>query len=144
VPTQGTSALVIESDASTGARIASAPTGGIDLGGPTVAAAPDGVWIAYATGLMGAVEHRSAANLSLLAQPQGQHANGIHVFVGGGALWLVDSMAQQVACADLRTGTIAASSQETLPATLVADANGSYLGNDDGVGFLRPPAACPH
>jgi hypothetical protein len=143
VPGQGTSALVIAWDASTGARIASAPTGGADLGGPKVAAAPDGVWIAYATGMMGAVEHRSAS-LTSLVQSQGQHANGIHVFVGGGSLWLVDSMAQQVACADLRTGTIAASSEEAGPAALVADAQGSYLGNAEGVGFLRPDPSCPH
>jgi hypothetical protein len=144
VPAGTGSALVIEWDASTGARIASATTGGGDLGGPTMVAAPDGVWIAYATGLMGAVEHRSAADLTLLPEPPARHANGIHVFVGGGTLWLVDSMAQEVACADLRTGAIAAIVNETGPAAIVADANGSYLGDTDGVGFLRPDAACPH
>jgi hypothetical protein len=141
---EGTGALVIEWDASTGARIASAPTGGADLGGPEMAAAADGVWIAYATGMMGAVEHRSAADLSMLAGPQYGHTNGIHVFVGGDALWLVDGGAGRLACADLRTGTIAASSQETLPAAVVADANGSYLGDADGVAFLRPDPSCPH
>jgi hypothetical protein len=144
VPSQMTDALVIEWDGSTGRRIASAPTGGAGLGGPGVAAAPDGVWIAYATGMMGAVEHRSAADLTLLPEPPARHANGIHVFVGGGTLWLVDSMAQEVGCADLRTGAIAASVNETGPAALVADANGSYLGDADGVGFLRPDPSCPH
>jgi sugar lactone lactonase YvrE len=144
VPAGTGSALVIEWDASTGGRIASATTGGGDLGGPTLAGAPDGVWIAYATGMMGAVEHRSAVGLTLFREPQGQHANGIHVFVGGGALWLVDSMAQQVTCADLRTGTAAATVHETLPSAIVADAKGSYLGDADGVGFLRPDPSCPH
>ena len=142
VPSQGTEALVIEWDGSTGRRIASAPTGGADLGGPTVIAAPDGVWISYATGMMGAVEHRADTTLSLLAGPLHGHSNGIRAFVGGGALWLVD--AGQVECADLRTGTTAASSQATLVAALVADANGSYLGDGDGVGFLRPDPSCPH
>jgi hypothetical protein len=137
-------ALVIEFDALTGSRIASAPTGGLGLGGPTVAAAPDGVWIAYATGMMGSAEHRSAADLTLVVGPHRQATNGIRVFVGGGALWFVDPGAGQVACADLRTGTVAASSQETLPAAVVADANGSYLGDADGVGFLRPDQSCPH
>ena len=50
----------------------------------------------------------------------------------------------EIACADLATGRIGASSQETLAATLVADANGSYLGDADGIVFLRPPPACPH
>jgi len=136
--------LVIESDASTGARLASAPTGGRSLGGPEVAAASDGVWIAYATGTMGQVEHRSATTLAVLTGAGGTHSNGIHVFVGGSALWLVDAGAQRLACADLPTGTVAASSQETLPAAIVADANGTYLAGADGVAFLQPPASCPH
>jgi hypothetical protein len=144
VPNQGTSALVIEWDGSTGRRIASAPTGGVDLGGPVVVAAPDGVWITYATGMMGAVEHRADTSLSVLAGPLHGHSNGVRAFVGGGALWIVDGGAGQVECADLRTGTTAASSQENLAAAIVADANGSYLGDADGVGFLRPDPSCPH
>jgi len=144
VPSQGTSALVIEWDGATGRRIASAPTGGVDLGGPTVVAAPDGVWITYATGMMGAVEHRAETSLSVLAGPQHGYSNAIRAFVGGGALWLVDGGAGQVECADLRTGTTAASSQEPLAAAIVADANGSYLGDADGVGFLQPDPSCPH
>jgi len=137
-------AMVIEFDGRTGAKLASAPTGGAGLAGPQVAAAPDGVWIAYATGMMGAVEHRNALDLTLLPEPPARHANGIHVFVGGGTLWLVHSMAQGVARADLLTGAIAASVNETGAAALVADASGSYLGSFDGVGFLRPDPACPH
>jgi hypothetical protein len=141
---EGTGALVIEWDAATGARIASAPTGGAELGGPQVTAAADGVWIAYATGMMGAVEYRRATDLSMPAGPQYGHTNGIRVFAGGNALWFVDGGAGRLACADLSTGRIAASSQETLPGVVVADGNGSYLGDSDGVGFLRPDPACPH
>ena len=141
---QSDQAMVIELDAGTGAHLASAPTGGAGLGGPQVAAAPDGVWIAYATGMMGAVEHRTALDLTLLPEPPAQHANGIHVVLGGGTLWLVDSMAQRVACADLRTGAIVASVDATNVTVLVADANGSYLGDREGVGFLRPDPPCPH
>ena len=137
-------ALVIELDGSSGASLASAPTGGAGLGGPQVAAAPDGVWIAYATGMMGAVEHRTAKGLSLLSEADHGHTNGIHAFVAAAALWLVDSMAQRVSCADLRTGTIAASSQEMFPELFVGDSKGSYIGDADGVGFLRPDPACPH
>jgi hypothetical protein len=144
VPSQGIDALVIEWDGSTGRRIASAPTGGADLGGPTVVAARDGVWITYATGMMGAVEHRADTSLSVLAGPLHGHSNGIRAFVGGGALWLVDAGAGQVECADLRTGTMAASSQEVLTTAIVADANGSYLGDADGIGVLRPDPSCPH
>lgn len=144
VPNGTSPALVIEFDASTGSRIVSAPTGGGDLGGPTLAAAPEGVWIAYATGMMGAVEYRSATDLSLLAGPQSGHTNGIRAFIAGAALWLVDAGPNRLACADVRTGSIAAYSQETLPAAVVGDANGTYLGDADGVGFLRPDPSCPH
>ena len=143
-PSQNSQDLVIEWDALTGTRLASAPTGGLGLAGPQVAAAADGVWISYATGMLGAVEHRSATGLAELVAPQHQHTNGIHVFVFGGTLWLVDGMAQQVACGDPLTGVITASSQETSPEAIVADANGSYLGGFDGIGFLQPDPSCPH
>ena len=142
-PSQNSQDLVIEWDALTGARLASAPTGGLGLAGPHVAAAADGVWISYATGMLGAVEHRGATGLAELSAPQHQHTNGIHVFVFGGTLWLVDGMAQQVACGDPLTGVITASSQESSPEAVVADANGSYLGDFDGIGFLRPDPSCP-
>ncbi len=144
LPGRSANSLVVELDGSTGSRLASALTGGGDLGGAQVVAVPDGVWIAYATGMMGAVEYRSAKDLSMVVGPQSGHTNGIRVFVGGGVLWLVDGGAGRLECADPRSGTIDASSQETLPAAVVADANGSYLGDDDGVGFLRPDPACPH
>ena len=142
---QNDQALVLELDARTGAQLASAPTGGAGLGGPQVTAAPEGVWIAFATGMMGAVEHRRVTDLTLFPEPQqDRHANTIRVSVGGGALWLVDAMASQVACADVRTGTIAASVQATSPGIVIADSAGSYLGDNDGVNFLRPDPSCPH
>jgi hypothetical protein len=143
-PGQNSQDLVVEWDALTGARLASAPTGGLGLGGPHVAAAADGVWISFATGMQGAVGFHSASDLSLLIGDQSRHTNGIRAFVGGGAVWFVDGGVDLLACVDPRTGTIAASSQESLPEAVVADANGSYLGDFDGVGFLRPDPSCPH
>jgi hypothetical protein len=137
---------VMEWDASTGAMLASAPTGGLALGGPQVAAATDGVWIAYATGMLGTIEHRSAARLELIPtknQPGFGHSNGIRVFTGGSALWVVDASAQQIGCADPGTGMAAASAAETLPAAIAADSAGTYLGTADGVAALQPPSSCP-
>lgn len=149
-PSQTQPATVLEYDAATGTRLASANTGGAGLGGPTVAAAADGVWVMYATGMMGAVEHRSATNLSLLTvaqQPNGTNAairgvNSISAFVAAGVLWIVDAMPQQLDCADLTTGAIRASASVQSPVTLVADAGGAYLGDSQGVAALQPPAAC--
>src|SRR2546429_7926949 len=122
----------------TDTRLASAPTGGLGLAGPEVAAAADGVWISYATGMLGAVEHRSATGLAELLAPQHQHTNGIHVFVFGGTLWLVDGMAQQGACGGPLNGGITASSQETAPEGIVAAANGRYLCGVVGDRVLSP------
>jgi len=141
---------VVELDASTGATVASAETGGRSLGGPHVAAASDGVWVSYATGTMGAAEHRSASNLSALPIAPSQNgsgttirgSNGIHVMVGGGAVWLVDIMAQQVTCADPTTGAARATSNQSLVETLVADSAGAYLGDNTGIAALQPPASC--
>ena len=140
---------VLELDAATGAQMASAPTGGRGLGGPHVAAAPDGVWVSFATGTMGAVEHRSTT-LSLLPGSSGRFqignatgpTNGIHVFVGGGAGWFIDGMAQGIACADSSSGTVRASTRENSPETFAADASGRYLGDFQGVAALQPPASC--
>lgn len=136
-------AQVLELDGTTGSRIASATTGGAGLGGPQVVASADSVWISYATGMMGQVEHRDAANLALLPNPsQVGHTNGIGIVVGGGSVWYLDGMAERVACADPRTGAIASTANLTFPAALVADANGTYAAVPGEIDFLKPES-CP-
>jgi hypothetical protein len=140
---------VLAMNATTGAALASAQTGGRGLGGPHVSAAPDGVWISYATGMAGAVEHRSTS-LSALAGSSVRFpigvatgpTNGIQTFVGGGALWFIDGMARGIACADSSTGAIRASTGESSPEAFTADASGAYLGDFQGVDALQPPASC--
>lgn len=144
VSSSNNQAQVIELDALTGVRRASAWTGGLGLGGPTVAASTDGVWIAYATGMMGQVEHRSAADLSLIPNAsQTEHSNGIYVVVGGGSVWYLDGGAQQLACVDPRTGAIAASTDLGPLTALVADSKGTYAAVPDEVDFLQTNS-CPH
>jgi hypothetical protein len=137
-------AQVLELEGTTGRLLTSARTGGGDLGGPQVVASADGVWVAYATGMMGQVEHRSAANLALLPNPsQVGHTNGIDVVVGGSSVWYLDGMAQQVACADPRTGAIASTADIAFPAALVADAKGTYAAVPGEIDFLNPNS-CPN
>lgn len=136
-------AQVLELDGTTASRIASAATGGAGLGGPQVVASADSVWISYATGMMGQVEHRNAANLALLPNPsQVGHTNGIGVVVGAVSVWYLDGMAERVACADPRTGAIASTANLTFPAALVADANGTYAAVPGEIDFLKPES-CP-
>lgn len=143
VVTASSQASIIELDGRTAAQHASTPTGGGDLGGPHLAASADGVWVAYATGMMGAVEHRNAANLALLPIPsQFGHTNGISIVVGSGSVWFVDGGAQRVACADPRSGTIAASTELPFPTVMVTDSKGTYVAVQDEVDFLQPNS-CP-
>lgn len=132
---------VLELDAATGATLASADTGGRGLGGPHIAAAVDGVWVGFATGTQGSVEHRNAASLALIGSSI-RTSNTIDAVVGAGALWLIDGTAQQVTCADPASGATRASSPETAPAAFAVDANGAYLGDAAGVAAMQPPAAC--
>jgi len=132
---------VLEFDGSTGTTIVSAQTGGRGLNGPRVAAVAGGVWIAYATGTRGSVEHRNAISLALVGNSIGT-SNTIRPFVGNGALWLVDGMAQLLTCADPNTGATRASSPETQPQVFAVDAGGAYLGDSSGVTAMQPPAAC--
>jgi hypothetical protein len=90
---------------------------------------------------MGLVEHRSAANLSILGSTV-RTSNTVHALVSGGALWIVDGMAQQLICADPASGATRASTAETLPSAFAADAGGAYLGDNTGVAALQPPASC--
>jgi hypothetical protein len=138
-------AQVFEFDAHTGARLASAPTGGADLGGPHVAAAVNGVWVTYATGMLGQVEHRDSTSLSLLPiRSQVEHTNSIDAVVGGNSVWFIDQMAEQLACADAETGSIITSvSGVPLPFALVADTRGTYVAASNGVDFLQTSACLP-
>lgn len=140
-PSQTQPATVVELDASTGARLASANTGGAGLGGPRLAATADGVFISYATGTMGLIEHRSAGNLAVLGNMI-RTSNTVRPVVDAGALWIVDGMAQRLTCADPVSGATRASTVETQPSTFAADAGGAYLGDNTGVAALQPPASC--
>ena len=143
-PAQYIQDQVLELDGNTGQRLASASTGGAGLGGPHVVGSADGVWIAYATGMMGQVEHRDAANLAVLPNAsQDGHTNGISVVVGSGTVWFVDGSAQQLSCADPKTGTVAASTELSFTSGLVTDSKGTYAGVRDEVDFLQPKS-CPH
>jgi outer membrane protein assembly factor BamB len=140
-PSQTQPATVLEIDASTGSRLASANTGGAGLGGPRVAASADGVWVSYATGTMGLIEHRSAGNLALLGNTI-RTSNTVRAVVDAGALWIVDGMAQRLTCADPVSGATRASTAEIQPSTISADSGGAYLGDNTGVAALQPPAPC--
>lgn len=137
------SPTVFEWSTSSGALLASSSeAGGQGLGGVQVAAATDGVWVSFATGMMGAVGHLRARDLQPLPTVAERHSNGVRVFVADGVLWTTDGMAGRLVCADPATGAIRASTAMPFGGVVIGDAEGIYLGGYEGVYLLHPDPAC--
>ena len=119
-----TQATITEWDTPTLRRRALAPTGGAGLGGPQVAAAGNDVWVAFATGMLGQVEHRRASDLTLVPMAQHQYTNSVRVYVAGGFVWTTDGMANELACLDPMTGAPRASTTLNLGGVVAGDSVG--------------------
>ncbi len=102
-------------------------TGGAGLGGPQIAAAGNDVWVAFATGMRGQVEHRRAYDLSVVPTASSRYTNGVRVYVAGGFTWTTDGMANQLACLDPVTGSIRASTSLNLGGVVAGDSAGLYI-----------------
>ena len=91
-------------NASTGAVVAQGPVVGSGPGGPRVAAGDAGLWLSYATGMMGASVRIDPATLTGMfaindnARPKARS--------GADVLWVDGSWAGFVGCADPSTGEI--------------------------------------
>ncbi|HYS30173.1 MAG TPA: hypothetical protein VEQ12_11850 [Candidatus Limnocylindria bacterium] len=137
------SPTVFEWGTASGALLASSSAaGGQGLGGVQVAAATDGVWVSFATGMMGAVAHLRARDLQSVPTVPERHSNGVRVFLADGVLWTTDGMTGRLACADPATGAIRASTAMPFGGVVIGDAEGVYLGGYDGVYQLHPDPAC--
>lgn len=135
-------ATITQWDPSTLTEVASAPTGGASLGGPEVAAAGNDVWVAFATGMLGQVEHRRAPDLTLLASPTGLNTNSVRVYLAGGFVWTTDGMANRLACLDPQTGAVLASTTLNLGGVVAGDRAGLFVGDINGVSSLVPDPRC--
>lgn len=138
----GTGASVIELDAATLKPLVSSDTGGGGLGGPHVAAGTNDLWISYATGMLGAVEHRQASNLALLTIVDTRHTNGVSVYTAGGMVWVSDSMAGQIMCLDPTTGAVRAIWDTQFGGVVAGDGAQIYVGDLNGVGLLKLDSRC--
>lgn len=138
-----TGPMVYEWSAVSGALLASSSAaGGQCLGGVQVAAAADGVWLSFATGMMGAVGHLRARDLQPLPFVGERHTNDLRVFVAAGVIWTTDGMLAQLSCADPKTGAVRATTTLPYGGVVIGDSLGVYLGAWDGVSLLRPDPAC--
>jgi len=136
-------ATITAFDAPTLTPIVSATTGGGDLGGPHLAAGAQDVWVSYATGMLGQVEHRQASNLAQLPVVSATHTNSVRVFEIGGMVWISDDMAGQVMCLDPRTGAVRASWETQNGGIVAGDLSQVYFGDVNGVvGVLKLDARC--
>jgi len=137
------SPTVYEWSTTSGALLASSSAaGGQGLGGVQVAAATDGVWVSFATGMMGVVGHLRARDLQSLPTLGERGSNGVRVFLADAVLWTTDGMTGRLACADPATGATRASTAMPFGGVVVGDAQGIYIGGYDGVYLLHPDPAC--
>jgi DNA-binding beta-propeller fold protein YncE len=137
------SASVSEWDPATLKELASSATGGADLGGPEVAASSGNVWVAYATGMLGQVEHRRGSDLTTVPMDVHQpFTNAVRVFIAARYVWVTDAMASKLDCLDPVTGAIRASRDLSLGGIVVGDSIGLYVGGVDGVAALTPDSRC--
>lgn len=129
---------------------------GLDLGGPMVSATASGVWISFATGMMGGIEFLSEDQLR--AQPAAPsettldlYSNGVAVEVSGGILWIRDVASggggDVLRCADPSSGAIRAMGSTGSPNDdyeLIGggDVQALYLGGTNGLSVVQPPPAC--
>ncbi|TMC96749.1 MAG: hypothetical protein E6J05_13485 [Chloroflexi bacterium] len=141
LPTTG-AATVTAFDATSLTPIVSSDTGGGGLGGPHVAAGGKDIWVSYATGMMGQVEHRKASDLALLPVAQTMHTNGVQIFVIAGMVWVADAMAGQLMCLDPQTGVVRAVWSTQQGGVIDGDGSALYFGDITGVGTFQPDARC--
>jgi len=137
-----TQAMISEWDPATLHEVASAVTGGTSLGGPEVAAAGTDVWVAFATGMLGQVEHRRAADLTVVKAATGHYTNSVRVFLANRFVWTTDAMAGRLACLDPQTGAVLASTALDLGGVVAGDSSGLFVGDINGVDALVPDPAC--
>src|SRR6266702_3283430 len=134
--------------AGSGAMLAShsllgtATTGGGDLGGPHLAAGAQDVWVSYATGMLGQVEHRQASNLAQLPVASAMHTNGVQVFEIAGMVWVSDDMAGQLMCLDPQTGAVRATWGTMQGGVVDGDGSTLYFGDINGLGSFQPDPRC--
>lgn len=100
------------------------------------------VWIAFATGMLGQLEHRRASDLTVIPVAERRYTNGIRVFAAGGYIWASDGMFGRLDCLDPVTGAARASRAVQFGGVVVGDAGGIFLGDIKGVSVLAPDPTC--
>jgi streptogramin lyase len=147
--------LLVELDATTGRRIASAAVGVRELAGASsMAATSDGVWMSTPTGMMGGAFFLPEGTLrgghQMLPGEQAPGTNAVAVSLAGGTVWVSDQGTGEVSCLDPTTGkvldrfTMARSSDANYPYGRLVTQGGSALYMDGSLYLLRldPPRAC--
>jgi hypothetical protein len=132
-------------DAVTGSTVASRGDFSAVAGG-SLAVSPEGLWVSYATGMLGSSERlnpdtlQSNGGLGQLGDKQ-EWSNGSGVLVAKGLLWAAD--ADGLWCGDLSTGQLRAKvSDRDHILTYLGDDRALYGVTPAGVTEIQPLAAC--
>jgi hypothetical protein len=107
-----------------------------------VSASKDGVWVAYAGGNLGAIQHLRAGDLKSLPVAHRATSNAVQVRVIAQVVWLIDGGTQHVACLGPRDGSESAAWDNVNAIDLGGDINGVYLGTTDGLYQVNVDPRC--
>jgi hypothetical protein len=118
------------------------------VGGGSVAATTDGVWISYRTGMAGPALELSSSSLNQIEPPPTQlspfgtfdQIMGVASAVSEGVLWLTS--VSDLTCADPVTGAIRASETTGVTEPIASGRRLYALSESDVVEVITPPAAC--
>jgi hypothetical protein len=121
-----------------------------DVAMNALAAAPDGVWAAVATGMLGNAQLFRRGDLHVVSGANAQGANGLRADFVDGILWLPDGMTGRLRCADPDTGRTRASVPRVGPnhhdaygPNVVMVKDGIYTGTLQGALVrVHPGTAC--
>jgi len=118
------------------------------VGGGSVAATTDGVWISYRTGMAGPALELSSGSLNQIEPPPSQlspfgtfdQIMGVASGVSEGVLWLTS--VSDLTCADPVTGAVRASETAGVTDPIASGPHLYALSESDVVEVITPPAAC--
>ena len=109
---------------------------------PGVSASKDGVWVAYATGMLGQIEHLHAIGLTEVPTSHAATTNSIRVVAVNNMVWAIDAMAGKVECLDQQTGKSRVGWADSEAMVIAGDSQGLYLGSVSGLSVLVVDRRC--
>ena len=140
---------LLEIDASTGAVLARSAAGVNELQGVgELTPTPTGVWVSFATGMMGALEFFSKDGLRTPAAVGNSGSNSLRTSLAGGELWLTRGDGSGYLCVDPVTGWSRGSvllhhGHSGIYGGVAVVPAGAFTASGAAILLIHPPTGCP-